>query len=39
MDLRDEGKLQTVSDAITGAGKDPNVEFEKLYTSKTFQEA
>src|SRR6266516_1408448 len=39
MDLRDEGKLQIVSNAITQSGKNANVEFERLYTSKTLQEA
>ncbi len=39
MDLRDEGKLDAVRKAITAAGKDPDEEFDKLYTSKALQQA
>ena len=39
MDLRDEGKLEAVRRDILAAGKEPDAEFDKLYTSKTLQQA
>jgi hypothetical protein len=39
MDLRDEGMLKAVRSAISDAGKDPDTEIGKLYTSKALQEA
>lgn len=39
MDLRDEGKLDGVMQAITKAGKNPEDEFDRMYTSKVFQQA
>lgn len=39
MDLRDEGKLDPLLDAITKAGKKPLEEFDRMYTSKVFQQA
>lgn len=39
MDLKDEGKLKAIQAAITAGGKDPDMEFGKLYTSKALQAA
>jgi len=39
MDLRDDGKLDDVMKAITKAGKNPEEEFDRMYTSKVFQQA
>jgi len=39
LDLRDDGKLDAVSQAIRAAGKEPEIEFGKLYTSKALHEA
>jgi hypothetical protein len=39
MDLRDEGLLQRITEAIASAGKKPADEFERMYTSKVFQQA
>jgi len=39
MDLRDDGKLEAIRRGVENAGKDPDKEFAKLYTSKAFQEA
>ena len=39
MDLRDDGKLGPIEAKIRANGKDPIVEFGKMYTSKEFQEA
>ncbi len=39
LDLRDDGKLQSVEQQIKASGKDPFVEFAKMYTSKEFLEA
>lgn len=39
MDLKDEGKLDGLIKAIEKAGKKPLEEFDRMYTSKTFQEA
>ena len=39
MDLRDDGLLQQVTDSIAKAGKKPEDEFERIYTSKVFQQA
>lgn len=39
MDMRDDGKLDEVYAAIRKAGKDPEAEVSRLYTSKAFQQA
>ena len=39
LDLRDEGRLEEIQAAIRVAGKDPALEFDRLYTSKALQEA
>ena len=39
LDLRDEGQLEAVQTAIRAAGKAPEAEFGKLYTSRALQEA
>ena len=39
LDLRDDGKLQSVEQQIKASGKDPLDEFAKMYTSKEFLEA
>lgn len=39
MDLRDEGKLETVKAAIVKKGKKPEEEFNRMYTSSVFQQA
>ena len=39
MDLRDDDKLAAVQKAIRKAGKEPDDEFDKLYTSRALQQA
>jgi hypothetical protein len=39
MDLRDDGKLSAIEQKIQACGKDPHVEFGRMYTSKEFLEA
>ena len=39
MDLRDDDKLAAVQEAIRKAGKEPENEFDKLYTSRAVQQA
>lgn len=39
LDLRDEGTLESVEDHIRKAGKDPEKEFAKIYTSAEFHKA
>jgi hypothetical protein len=39
LDLRDEGTLETIEEHIRKAGKDPEKEFAKIYTSADFHRA
>ncbi len=39
MDLRDDRTLDVIRQDITAAGKNPDEEFAKMYTSKEFQQA
>ena len=39
LDLRDDGKLLPIEQKIKASGKDPLIEFGKMYTSKEFLEA
>ena len=39
MDLRDDGTLEAIDKAVKAAGKDPAAEFDRPYTSSTFQKA
>ncbi len=39
LDLRDEGRLEEIQAVIRAAGKEPALEFDRLYTSKALQEA
>jgi hypothetical protein len=39
LDLRDEGQLDEVRSGIAAAGKDPDAEFDRFYTSKVFLDA